>query len=67
MNDLARSARWSYRLPAEFGHQDVTTEVERLVEGRLALGQSQQVVILNLDNRPRRRDVVAVACGSSAG
>ncbi len=35
-----------------------------VVEGRLALGTWQQLVVLNLDNRARRRDVVAVVMGS---
>jgi secondary thiamine-phosphate synthase enzyme len=26
-----RSRRWTYRLPAEFGHQDITDDVARLV------------------------------------
>lgn len=135
-----RTARWTLRLDAEFGHRDVTREVEALVtrsgvregmvvvaltgstgavttieyedgaladlrraldrlapadasyahnarwgdgngfshvrsallktslaipviDGRLALGTWQQVVVLNLDNRARERDVVAVVTG----
>ncbi len=134
-------ARWQYRLEAEFGHQDITPDVARLVhesgvrtgivvvqltgstgaittieyergaledlrraldriapvdaeyrhnlaygdgngfshirsallktsltipvvEGSLALGTWQQVVVINLDNRPREREVVAVVLGS---
>ena len=136
----AVSRRWSFRLPAEFGHRDLTPEVEALVaesgvrtgtatvqlvgstgaittieyedgaladlrraleavapadgdyahnarwgdgngfshlrsallktsiavpvvDGRLALGTWQQVLLLNLDNRAREREVVAVVSG----
>jgi secondary thiamine-phosphate synthase enzyme len=31
--------------------------------GRLQVGRWQQVIVLNLDNRPRERDVVAVVVG----
>ena len=34
-----------------------------IVEGRLALGTWQQVVVINLDNRPRNREVVGVITG----
>ncbi len=34
-----------------------------IVDGRLALGTWQQVVVINLDNRDRRREVVAVVMG----
>lgn len=34
-----------------------------IVSGRLALGTWQQVIVLNLDNRPREREVVAVLLG----
>lgn len=141
MTDRAQSARLSFRLAAEFGHRDVTGELEQLVErsgvqtgvlvvqlvgstgaittieyepgaladlqralevmasteqpyehnarwgdgngfahvrsallktslsipivdGRLVLGQWQQVVVLNLDNRARQREVVAVVTGA---
>ncbi len=37
-----------------------------IVDARLALGQWQQVVALNLDNRARQRDVIAVVLGSAA-
>lgn len=137
---MAAHANWSFRLPAEFGHRDVTADVEALVtksgvrtgmvvvaligstgavttieyesgaladlrraldalapanddyahnarwgdgngfshvrsallktsiavpviEGRLALGTWQQIVVLNLDNRAREREVVAVVTG----
>jgi secondary thiamine-phosphate synthase enzyme len=136
-----RSARWTLRLAAEFGHRDVTSEVEDLVarsgvrdgmvvvaltgstgavttieyedgaladlrraldrlaptdadyahnvrwgdgngfshvrsallktslaipvvDGRLVLGTWQQIVVLNLDNRAREREVVAVVTGT---
>ena len=136
-----RSARWSFRLAAEFGHRDVTREVEELVsrsgvregmvvvaltgstgavttieyedgaladlrraldrlapagadyahnarwgdgngfshvrsallktslaipviDGRPVLGTWQQIVVLNLDNRAREREVVAVVTGT---
>jgi thiamine phosphate synthase YjbQ (UPF0047 family) len=35
-----------------------------IVNGRLALGTWQQVVVLNLDNRMRSRDVAAVIVGT---
>ena len=35
-----------------------------VVDGRMALGTWQQLMVLNLDNRARRRDVVAVVMGS---
>ena len=136
-----RSARWSFRLAAEFGHRDVTSEVEDLVarsgvregmvvvaltgstgavttieyeegaladlrraldrlapadadyahnarwgdgngfshvrsallktsiaipviDGRPVLGTWQQIVVLNLDNRAREREVVAIVTGT---
>lgn len=135
-----RARRWTVRLDAEFGHRDVTGEVERLVsesgvetgtvvvsltgstgavttieyeagaladlrraldliapatadyahnarwgdgngfshirsallktslavpilDGRVRLGTWQQIVVFNLDNRPREREVVAVVVG----
>ena len=138
----ARSATWRFRLPAEFGHRDVTPEVAKLVadsgvahgiasvsitgstgaittieyedgalndlrraldsiaptsdhydhndrwgdgngfshvrsallktsicipiaNGELALGKWQQIVVINLDNRGREREVVAVVLGDS--
>jgi secondary thiamine-phosphate synthase enzyme len=136
-----RTARWNFRLAAEFGHRDVTDDVARLVaasgvregmvvvsltgstgavttieyedgaladlrraldrlapanadyahndrwgdgngfshirsallktsvavpvvDGRLALGTWQQIVVINLDNRAREREVVAVVVGA---
>jgi secondary thiamine-phosphate synthase enzyme len=143
VTDLARSARFAFRLAAEFGHRDVTAELERLVaesgvrtgllvvqlvgstgaittieyepgaladlrraldviasteqpyaqnarwgdgngfahvrsallktsvsipivDARLVLGQWQQVIVLNLDNRARQREVVAVVTGTGS-
>lgn len=134
---MGNTGRWSFQLAAEFGHEDITPQLERLVadakvrtgmvvvqvagstgalttieyepgaladlrraldvvaptdrpyahdarwgdgngfahvrsallktslaipivEARLVLGQWQQVVVLNLDNRARQREVVAV-------
>jgi thiamine phosphate synthase YjbQ (UPF0047 family) len=34
-----------------------------VVDGALALGTWQQIVVINLDNRPRDREVVAVVVG----
>lgn len=34
-----------------------------IVEGRLVLGTWQQVVVINFDNRPRRRRVIATCMG----
>ena len=141
MGSIVATRSWSFRLPAEFGHRDVTPEIEALVadagvrtgvvtvqlvgstgaittieyesgaledlrraldqvapvdahyahndrwgdgngfshirsallktslsvpviDGRLALGTWQQVIVLNLDNRNRSRDVVGVVVGS---
>jgi thiamine phosphate synthase YjbQ (UPF0047 family) len=36
-----------------------------IVNGQLVLGDWQQIVVLNLDNRAREREVVAVVCGST--
>jgi secondary thiamine-phosphate synthase enzyme len=39
-----------------------------VVDGELALGTWQQIIVLNLDNREREREVVAVVCNcGSAG
>jgi secondary thiamine-phosphate synthase enzyme len=141
-SSTARTARWTFRLAAEFGHRDVTNDVEDLVarsgiregmvvvaltgstgavttieyedgalgdlrraldrlapadgdyahnarwgdgngfshvrsallktslavpvmDGRLVLGTWQQIVVLNLDNRARERELVAVIIPSS--
>jgi len=37
-----------------------------VVDGRLALGTWQQIVVLNLDNRARQREVVVVVTGDAA-
>ena len=37
-----------------------------VLDGKLALGTWQQIVVLNLDNRSRDREVVAVVCGDPA-
>ena len=34
-----------------------------IADGQLLLGDWQQIVVLNLDNRAREREVVAVVCG----
>ncbi len=34
-----------------------------IVDGKLMLGTWQQIVVINLDNRDRDREVVAVVCG----
>jgi secondary thiamine-phosphate synthase enzyme len=34
-----------------------------IVDGQLSLGTWQQIVVINLDNRAREREVVAVVCG----
>ena len=67
---MASIDRWSVRLPAEFGHADITAELEKfvslslpLIDGKLALGMWQQVVAINLDNRARERELVAVLVG----
>jgi secondary thiamine-phosphate synthase enzyme len=36
-----------------------------VVKGELALGTWQQIVVLNLDNRARDREVIAVLCSAS--
>jgi secondary thiamine-phosphate synthase enzyme len=35
-----------------------------VVDGTLAVGTWQQIVVINLDNRPREREVVAVVTGA---
>lgn len=139
---MKRTARWRYRLQAEFGHRDVTEDVSAfvaqtgvrdgivvvaltgstgavttieyedgaladlrraldqlaptdehydhnarwgdgngfshvrsallktgisipIVNGELVLGTWQQIVAINLDNRAREREVVAVVCGAN--
>jgi secondary thiamine-phosphate synthase enzyme len=36
-----------------------------IMDGTLVLGTWQQIVVINLDNRPREREVVAVVCGAA--
>ncbi|HXE58255.1 MAG TPA: secondary thiamine-phosphate synthase enzyme YjbQ [Gemmatimonadales bacterium] len=38
-----------------------------VVDGEPALGTWQQIVVINFDNRPRTREVVAVVSGSARG
>lgn len=35
-----------------------------IIDGQLQLGTWQEILLLNLDNRPRRREVVAVVIGT---
>jgi len=35
-----------------------------IIDGALALGTWQQIVVINLDNRQREREVVAVVCAA---
>jgi thiamine phosphate synthase YjbQ (UPF0047 family) len=67
---MASTHRWSARLPAEFGHADITPDLEKfvslslpLIVGKLALGTWPRVVAINLDNRARDRELVAVLVG----
>ena len=67
---MASPHRWSVRLPAEFGYNDITPELEKfvslslpLIDGTLPLGTWQQVVAINLENRARERELVAVLVG----
>jgi thiamine phosphate synthase YjbQ (UPF0047 family) len=86
--------RWTFELDAEFGHRNISAEVEALVkeagietgsvtvhltgstgaimgtsisvpviDGELQLGTWQEILLINLDNRERTREVVAVAVG----
>jgi len=34
-----------------------------ILDGRVQLGRWQQIIVINLDNRPRQREVVAVVIG----
>ena len=49
---IVETAHWTFRLPAAFGHRDITPEA-------LAL-----VVVINFDNRERRREVAAGVIGT---
>lgn len=66
-DDYAHNARWGDG--NGFSHVRSallkTSLAIPVVGGALMLGTWQQVVVLNLDNRPRERDVVAVALGDS--
>lgn len=65
-DDYAHNARWG----DGNGFSHVRSALLRtslaipIVDGRLALGRWQQVVLLNLDNRAREREVVAVVLGN---
>ena len=65
-DDYAHNARWGDG--NGFSHVRSallkTSLAIPIVGGRLALGTWQQVVVINLDNRDRRRDVVGVVIGS---
>lgn len=64
-DDYAHNARWGDG--NGFSHVRSallkTSLAVPVLEGRPALGTWQQVVVLNLDNRPRSRDVVIVVVG----
>jgi secondary thiamine-phosphate synthase enzyme len=65
-DDYAHNARWGDG--NGFSHVRSallkTSLAVPIIEGRLALGTWQQVVVLNLDNRDRRREVVGVVVAS---
>ena len=65
-DDYAHNARWGDG--NGFSHVRSallkTSLAIPIIGGRLALGTWQQVVVINLDNRDRRRDVVGVGIGS---
>jgi secondary thiamine-phosphate synthase enzyme len=65
-DDYAHNARWGDG--NGFSHVRSallkTSLAIPIIGGRLALGTWQQVVVINLDNRDRRRDVVGVVVGS---
>lgn len=64
-DDYAHNARWGDG--NGFSHVRSallkTSLAIPVVDGRLQLGTWQQVVVINLDNRPREREVVAVVLG----
>ncbi len=64
--DYAHNARWGDG--NGFSHVRSallkTSLAVPVVEGRLELGTWQQLVVINLDNRPREREVVAVVVGA---
>ena len=63
--DYAHNARWGDG--NGFSHVRSallkTSIAVPVVDGQLALGTWQQIVVLNLDNRPREREVVVVVIG----
>jgi secondary thiamine-phosphate synthase enzyme len=65
-DDYAHNARWGDG--NGFSHVRSallkTSLAVPVVAGRLDLGTWQQIVVLNLDNRPREREIVAVVVGS---
>ena len=75
--DLVAPARAEYAHNARWGDGNGFSHVRSallktslaipIVDGALALGTWQQVVVLNLDNRARAREVVAVAVGAGTG
>jgi secondary thiamine-phosphate synthase enzyme len=65
-DDYAHNARWGDG--NGFSHVRSallkTSLAVPVLDGRLQLGTWQQIVVLNLDNRPREREVVAVVVGA---
>lgn len=65
-DDYAHNARWGDG--NGFSHVRSallkTSLAVPIVGGRLALGTWQQIVVINLDNRSREREVVAVVVGA---
>jgi len=64
-DDYAHNARWGDG--NGFSHVRSallkTSLAVPVLDGRLQLGTWQQLVVINLDNRPREREVVAVVVG----
>ena len=64
--DYAHNARWGDG--NGFSHVRSallkTSLAVPVVDGRLQLGTWQQIVVINLDSRPREREVVAVVVGA---
>jgi secondary thiamine-phosphate synthase enzyme len=64
--DYAHNARWGDG--NGFSHVRSallkTSVAIPVVEGQLGLGTWQQIVVINLDNRPREREVVVVVTGA---
>ncbi|MDH3496446.1 MAG: secondary thiamine-phosphate synthase enzyme YjbQ [Gemmatimonadota bacterium] len=65
-DDYAHNARWGDGNGFSHVRSSLlkTSLAIPVVDGALALGSWQQVVVLNLDNRRRTREVVAVVVGS---